>query len=95
MIGEGATLRTACVVLLNVRVGRGAVVGAAVVRDVAPHGGGRDHRTANAPLALRPGRDQIRMTLPVTDQDGWLRSHALDLVGDVGAAVPMLCRRGG
>ena len=36
MIEEGATLGIGCVVLPNVRVGRGAVVGAgaAVVRDV-------------------------------------------------------------
>lgn len=38
LVEEGATLSTGCVLLPNVRVGRGAVVGAGavVVRDVAP-----------------------------------------------------------
>jgi serine acetyltransferase len=94
VIEEGATLGTGCVVLPNVRVGRGTVLGAgaAAVRDAAPD------TTVVGTVArptLRPGRDPIRMTLPVADQDGWLRPHALDLVGDVGAAVPMLCHRGG
>jgi acetyltransferase-like isoleucine patch superfamily enzyme len=94
VIEEGATLGTGCVVLPNVRVGRGAVVGAGavVVRDVAPDT--TVVQTVARPT-LRSGRDPIRMTPPVTDQDGWLRPHVLDLVGDVGAAVPMLCRRGG
>ena len=75
VIEEGATLGTGCVVLPNVRVGRGAVVGAgsAVVRDVAPDTtvvGTVARPTLRPRSAIREGRCPIRMRPPATDQDG-------------------------